>query len=355
MKEYPKAQKPAPKFLDLDEAIEKMDAQVNFSGDSYYEALLGINLDYLVELMYHEDFNGFVEGTFFLPHGSGQQPRIIVMTSYPHLQAACKELGALHVGDEKTLGPKFLSNEIQPMWFERIIASSEYKPMLKANTKLSKLLWKWGKRPKPSDTTLLPPDGEFVEIVKAHIQGQIVPFAIDYENDGYCTVLLGKYGKHNVQQVRENLYSVIEHLYSIADEAKAEPIRDDDEDMLILDMGIGVTQLPKNEKDTEYKSTDFFPINVEKIVTDFLMANVDEKDLQEQDENDEDLENMLQKLKLYDWRNDEVLQSEVSDAVFAKPDISGVELRDLRLRSYDAKPSEKKIEEYRKKIAWRTP
>jgi ribosomal protein L1 len=315
--------------------------------------MMSINMEYLVELTYHEDFTGFVEGTFFLPHGSGQRPRIIVMTSDPKLQATCKEMGALHVGDEKTLGPKFLSNEIQPMWFERLIATSEYKPMFKANTALSKLLWRWGKRPKPSDTTLLKPDGSFVEIVKAHIQGQIAPFAIDYENDGFCTVLLGKYGEHNVQQVRENLYSVVEHLYNIAEEAEAESIREDDEDMLILDIGMGITQLPKNEKDTEYQSTDYVPLNVEKIVTDFLMANTDEKDLQQIE--DEDLEDAVKKLNIEDWREDQELQSEVMDETFADPDISGIELRDLRLRSYDAKPSEKKIEEFRKWTAWKKP
>jgi ribosomal protein L1 len=255
--------------LGIEEAIEKLSPQVTFSGDAYYEVVMNLNRDSLGYLTFDEEYNGYIEGIFKLPFGSGRRPRIVVMTRHPPLIAACKELGVWMAGDEHVLGPKFVKTAKEPVGFDRIIATTDLRHVFYAETPFARLLEHLGKNPKPIDSTLLPPNDQFVDIVKAHLEGDIVRFGIDVQNDGSCSVLIGKFGQHNVQQVRDNLYAIIDQLYTMQIQNHMEKYRNNDE-MLISQMALVISQIPKHRKDSRFKHTDYWPLHVRNILKDYI-------------------------------------------------------------------------------------
>lgn len=192
------------------------------------------------------------------------------MTPHKHLNDAALDAGALLAGDRNVFGPKFLTKAREPsLWFDRIIASNDLNHFFYSNDPLAQLLEKLGKNPKPADSTLIPPDEKFLDIVKAHIEGDIVPYAIDVQNDGFFSMIIGKHGEHTVEQVRENLYSVIDQLYTLQVESEYEVLRKN-QHMLIDKMAFAITQLPRHRRDQYYQSTDFLHLDVRRILRDIV-------------------------------------------------------------------------------------
>lgn len=131
-----------------------------------------------------------VRGTVVLPHGTGKQVKILVLTKGPK-ETEAKEAGAEYVGFEEYI------KKIQEGWldFDIVIATPDVMP---AVGKLGKILGSRGLMPNPKSGTVTMDVGKVVKEVKA---GKI-QFRVD--KAGIVHASIGK-ASFDSQKIIENL------------------------------------------------------------------------------------------------------------------------------------------------------
>lgn len=131
-----------------------------------------------------------VRGTVVLPHGTGKQVKILVLTKGPK-ETEAKEAGAEYVGFEEYI------KKIQEGWldFDVVIATPDVMP---AVGKLGKILGSRGLMPNPKSGTVTMDVGKVVKEVKA---GKI-QFRVD--KAGIVHASIGK-ASFDSQKIIENL------------------------------------------------------------------------------------------------------------------------------------------------------
>lgn len=131
-----------------------------------------------------------VRGTVVLPHGTGKQVKVLVLTKGPK-EAEAKEAGADYVGFEEYI------KKIQEGWldFDVVIATPDVMPEV---GKLGKILGSRGLMPNPKSGTVTMDVGKVVKEVKA---GKI-QFRVD--KAGIVHASIGK-ASFDSQKIIENL------------------------------------------------------------------------------------------------------------------------------------------------------
>ncbi len=144
--------------------------------------------------------NQMVRGVASLPHGTGKEVRVLVLTS-PDKEAAAKEAGADHVGLDDYI------SKIQDGWtdIDVIICSPDVMPKV---GRLGKILGPRGLMPNPKTGTVTPDVGKAVNEVKA---GKI-DFRVD--RTGIIHAAVGKVS-FSPQQLTENAQELLRVIMSL--------------------------------------------------------------------------------------------------------------------------------------------
>jgi large subunit ribosomal protein L1 len=140
------------KFYSLTEACDlaKQLVYVKFDGSVDIHVKLGVD---------PKQANQMVRGTATLPHGTGKEVRVLVLTT-PDKEAAAREAGADHVGLNEYI------EKIQQGWtdIDVIICSPDVMAQV---GKLGRILGPRGLMPNPKSGTVTPNVGQAVKEVKA--------------------------------------------------------------------------------------------------------------------------------------------------------------------------------------------
>ncbi len=179
----------AKKYL-LDEAIEKTKALANAKYDESVDLSIKLNID-------PKKTDQFVRGTSNLPHGTGKQRTILVLTKGEKEQEA-KDAGADLVGFEEYI------EKIKKGWtaIDVIIATPD---VMSDVGKLGKILGPKGLMPSPKSGTVT---FDVAMQVKALKKGK-VEFKTD--KTGCVHVSVGR-SSFDVSKLRENILTLIEDL-----------------------------------------------------------------------------------------------------------------------------------------------
>lgn len=178
------------KLYALDEACElvKKVAFAKFDESVELHARLGVD---------PRQANQMVRGVATLPHGTGKEVRVLVLTT-PDKEAAAKEAGADHVGLDDYI------QQIQNGWtdIDVIICSPDVMPKV---GRLGRVLGPRGLMPNPKSGTVTPDVAKAVKEVKA---GKI-DFKVD--KTGIIHVAVGKVS-FSADQLRENILEMLQTL-----------------------------------------------------------------------------------------------------------------------------------------------
>jgi len=141
--------------------------------------------------------NQMVRGVATLPHGTGKEVRVLVLTT-PEKEAAAKEAGADHVGLDEYI------QKIQGGWtdIDVIVCSPDVMPKV---GRLGRILGPRGLMPNPKSGTVTPDVAKAVKEVKA---GKI-DFRVD--KTGIIHVSIGK-RDFGATQIAENAIEMIQTL-----------------------------------------------------------------------------------------------------------------------------------------------
>jgi large subunit ribosomal protein L1 len=188
------------------EAYEKVDRLREYQLDESLELVKdfasGTKFDETVELTVNlgvdpRKADQMVRGTLTLPHGTGKEVRVLVLTP-GEKQVEAREAGADHVGYED------LIEKIQGGWFEFDVVIATPDAMRDVG-KLGRVLGPRGLMPNPKTGTVTFDVGQAVKEVKAG--------RIDFRVDRYGIVHVGV-GKASfgVEQLRDNVQEVLRTL-----------------------------------------------------------------------------------------------------------------------------------------------
>lgn len=178
---------------DLAEACELIKKMASAKFDESLELHVRLGVD-------PRQANQMVRGVATLPHGTGKQVRVLVLTT-PDKEAAAKEAGADHVGLDDYI------EKIQNGWtdIDVIICSPDVMPKV---GRLGRVLGPRGLMPNPKSGTVTPDVAKAVNEVKA---GKI-DFKVD--KTGIIHVAVGKMS-FTAQQLQENLVEMLQTLHRL--------------------------------------------------------------------------------------------------------------------------------------------
>ncbi len=179
--------------LPLDEAIRKVRELKSAKFDETVEAAVRLGVD-------PRKADQMVRGAVVLPHGTGRQVKVVVITRGEEEKAA-KEAGADFVGY------KDLLDKIKGGWldFDAVVATPDVMPDV---AKLGRILGPRGLMPSPKTGTVTKNVGEVVRQLK---KGRI-EFRVD--KTGNIHAPIGKIS-FSEEQLRENLLALIEELLNL--------------------------------------------------------------------------------------------------------------------------------------------
>ena len=203
------AKKRGKKYL---EALKKYDPKKEYSLSEAIDILKKIkfeNFDSTVELAVNLNVDPryqdqLVRGTVILPHGTGKETKVLVLTT-PDLEEAAKNAGADFVGLEEYL------EKIQEGWLDVdvIIATQNVMPKV---AKLGRILGPKKMMPSPKNGTVVPPKADAVERVVKEFKAGKVNFRVD--KYGIVHLGLGKSSFDN-HKLEENIREVMQTILSL--------------------------------------------------------------------------------------------------------------------------------------------
>ncbi len=171
----------------LEEGIDLLKGCANSKFDETVELTMNLGVD-------PRKADQMVRGTVALPHGTGKQVRVLVLTK-GEKQAEARDAGAEHVGYDEYI------EQIQGGWFEFDVCIATPDAMRDVG-KLGRLLGPRGLMPNPKTGTVTFDVGDAVKEVKAG--------RIDFRVDRYGIVHAGV-GKASFErdQLRDNIHEFL--------------------------------------------------------------------------------------------------------------------------------------------------
>ncbi len=181
------------KNYDLKEACElvKDVSYTNFVGSVELHVRLGVD---------PRQANQMVRGVATLPHGTGKEVRVLVLTT-PDKEAIAKEAGADHVGLDDYI------QQIQGGWTDVDVIICSPDVMSKVG-RLGRILGPRGLMPNPKSGTVTPDIGKAVKEVKA---GKI-DFRVN--KNGIVQAAIGKVS-FAADQIQENATELLQTLHRL--------------------------------------------------------------------------------------------------------------------------------------------
>jgi ribosomal protein L1 len=193
----------------VEEAAELMSQQTDALGfeSLAYGCNINLNLEALSKRPSHK-----LRGVFDLPHGTGRTVPVLALHNGEDydLTVACLMAGASFAGN---LCDAITSNKILPVDYTVLIATTDMREETnRRGVRLAKLLKRHNLTPSEEMKTLVEPEN-LVEAVKKYANGNYARFKA--AQDGNVPCCLGKLSVHTPEQIKENLYEVLRHLFAI--------------------------------------------------------------------------------------------------------------------------------------------
>jgi ribosomal protein L1 len=238
----------------VEEAAEIMSQQTDTLGfeNLAYGCNINLNLEALSKRPSHK-----LRGVFDLPHGTGRKVPVLALHNGEDqdLTVSCLLVGASFAGN---LCDALTSSKILPLDYSVLVATTDMREETNRRGKrLARLLKRSNLTPNEEMKTLVEKE-DLVETVKKYANGNYARFKA--AQDGNVPCCLGKLAVHTPEQIKENLYEVLRHLFAIQPS----------------DFGTGRFAQKKNRKKyvlgmhIHAKGIGSYPLDMAKVLTDLF-------------------------------------------------------------------------------------